>query len=99
MNTYTARRLCVALLAAAAMSLSAPCQAATGEMPWDRTLIAMQDTLVGMVAPAAIALAFSAAVVLFALGVGDKLAGRLIGCALGGCSALLIVHLLNYVLP
>jgi hypothetical protein len=38
-------------------------------------------------------------VILYALGGHDEQAGRLFGCGLGGCIALAVVHLLNYVLP
>jgi len=55
--------------------------------------------LLSIVAPAAIALAFSGAVLLYALGGRDEQAGRLFGSALGGCIALTVVKLLNYVLP
>jgi len=62
-------------------------------------LTVMQDMLIGTVAPAAIGLAFSGAGILYALGGYDKEAGRLFGSGVGGCVALVIVHLLNYVLP
>jgi len=55
--------------------------------------------LISIVAPTAIALAFCSAVILYALGGRDKQAGRLFGSALGGCIALTVVKLLNYVLP
>ncbi len=82
----------------------APCQAATAALPWDQTLLVLQDmllsiVLLSIVAPAAIALAFSGAVLLYALGGRDEQAGRLFGSALGGCIALTVVKLLNYVLP
>jgi len=64
---------------------------------WDQTLIALQNMLVGTVAPAAIGFAFTGAVVLYALGGHHEQAGRLFGSGLGGCIALAIVHLLNYV--
>jgi len=68
-------------------------------LPWDQTLIALQDMLVNVVAPAAIALAFFGAVILYTLGGRDKQAGRLVGSGIGGCIALAFVRLLNYVLP
>jgi hypothetical protein len=49
--------------------------------------------------PAAIGLAFSAAVILYALGGRDEQAGRLFGSALGGSIALVVVKLLDLVLP
>lgn len=78
---------------------SRPCFAAqsAGELPWDQTLIALQNMLVGTVAPAAIAFAFTGALVLYALGGYDEQAGRLFGSGIGGCIALAIVHLLHYV--
>lgn len=88
--------LCIALLAAFAPT---PCLAATGVLPWDQTLIALQDMLISTVAPAAIALAFSGALILYALGGHDKQAGRLVGSGIGGCIALAVVHLLNYAFP
>src|SRR5213595_2776543 len=74
----------------------APCQAATAALPWGYTLIALQDMLIIYIAPAAIGLAISGAIVLHALGGRDEQAGRLFGSALGGCVALAIVYLLNY---
>ena len=99
MNTTAARKLFVTLATATALSLPAPCQAATAALPWDQTLIALQDALIGIVAPAAIGLAFGGAVILYALGGHDKDAGRLVGSGIGGCIALAVVYLLNYVLP
>jgi hypothetical protein len=55
--------------------------------------------LIDTVAPAAIALAFSGAVILYALAGPNKQVGRLVGTGIGGCIALVIIHLLNYVLP
>ena len=82
---------------AAAVALPVPCQAATAVLPWDRTLIAVQNMLIDAVAPAAIGLAFCAAAILYALGGCDKQAGRLFGSGVGGCIALAIVYFLNYV--
>jgi type IV secretory pathway VirB2 component (pilin) len=99
MNPGPARKLCTMLGTATILSLPAPCQAAPGGLPWDPTLLAMQDMLVGTVAPAAIAVALTGAAILFALGGYDEQAGRLFGAGIGGSIALAIVHLLNYVLP
>jgi type IV secretory pathway VirB2 component (pilin) len=99
MNTIAARKLLATLAAATALSLPEPCRAATNSMPWDPTLFALQEVLMGYLAPAAIALAFSSAVILYALGGHDKDAGRLAGSGIGGCIALAIVYLLNYLLP
>lgn len=77
----------------------APCQAATVALPWDQTLLVLQHMLISIVAPTAIGLALSGALVLYALGGRDKQAGHLFGSALGGCIALTVVKLLNYLLP
>jgi hypothetical protein len=76
-----------------------PGWAATAALPWDRTLLALQDLLISYVVPAAIGLALSGAIGLYALGGRDERAGRLFGSALGGGIALTVVKLLNYVLP
>ena len=94
MATATARKLLVILAAATARSFPLRCQAATAALPWDRTVTAMQDMLIGTVAPA-IGLAFTGAGILYTLGGYDKEAGRLFGSVVGGRVALVIVHLLN----
>jgi len=97
----TAIRL-VTLSATSALLLSAsPCWAApaAGELPWDRTLIVLQNFMIDSMAPAIIVLAFALAGILYALGGHDEQAGRLAGSGIGGCVALLVVHLLNYVFP
>jgi hypothetical protein len=99
MIATTAIKLSVAVVAATALSFPAPCQAATAALPWDKTLIALQSTLIGTVAPAVVGLALSAATILYALGGHDRQAGRLAGSGIGGCFALVVVHLLNYILP
>jgi hypothetical protein len=68
MKTVTARKLFVILTTSTAVCLPAPCQAATAVLPWDRTLTATQDMLIGTVAPAVIGLAFSSAGILYTLG-------------------------------
>ncbi len=77
----------------------ATCHAAVALLPWDHTLLALQDMLISTVAPAAIGLAFTGAAILHALGGHDKQAGRLFGAGIGGCFALAVVYLLNYILP
>lgn len=99
MNTATARKFFATLATATALFLPVPCQAATAVLPWDRTLTAMQDMLIDTVAPASIALALTGAVIFYALGGHDKQAGRLVGSGIGGSIALVIVHLLKYILP
>lgn len=87
-------------MALALMVLSpVPGWAATAALPWDQTLLVLQDMLASYIAPAAIGLALSGAIVRYALGGRDEQAGRLFGSALGGCIALTIVKLLNYLLP
>jgi hypothetical protein len=78
-----------------------PCFAAqsAGELPWDWTLIVLQNFLIDSMAPAIIVLAFASTGILYALGGHDEQARRLLGSGIGGCIALAIVHLLNYVLP
>ena len=90
-----------AIMLAAPLLFAGPCWADpyAGALPWDQTLIALQDTLITYIATAAIGFAFSAAIVLYALGGRGEQAGRLVGSALGGCIALAVVKLLNYVLP
>jgi hypothetical protein len=97
MKMTTTRRVFVTVAISTALSLPTPCWAATSELPWDYTLIVLQDMLITYIAPAAIGLALSGAIVLYALGGHDKEAGRLAGSALGGCIALAIVYFLNYV--
>ncbi len=54
--------------------------------------------LITYIAPAVIGLMLSGAIVFYALGGRDEQARRLFGSALGGCIALAILYLLNYVL-
>jgi hypothetical protein len=95
----TLRPFSIAIGAAVMALFPTPCWAATGVLPWDQTLIALQNMLISTVAPAAIAFALTSAVILYALGGHDKDAGRLAGSGIGGCIALALVYLLNYVLP
>jgi type IV secretory pathway VirB2 component (pilin) len=75
------------------------CWATTGELPWDQTLIALQDILIGPVAHAMIVLAFIGAGILYAVGGYDKQAGRLAASGIAGCLALGAIRLLNFVFP
>lgn len=95
----SATKLITASVTTALLLSASPCLAdpTAGELPWDQTLLALQNMLVGTVAPAVIGFAFVGAVVLYTLGGHDEQAGRLFGSALGGCIALAIVHLLKYV--
>jgi len=97
----TAIRLVTASVTTAVLLSAGPCWAApaAGELPWDRTLIALQNFMIDSMAPAIIVLAFALAGILYALGGYDEQARRLAGSGIGGCVALLVVHLLNYVFP
>ncbi len=97
MNTNITRNPFSLLGTATVLSFPTPCRAATNSLPWDQTFLALQNMLVSTVAPTAIGLAFAGAVILYVLGEHDEQAGRLFGSGLGGCIALAIVHLLNYV--
>jgi hypothetical protein len=97
----TAIRLVTAGVTTALLLPSSPCWAAptAGGLPWDRTLMVLQNFMIDSMAPAIIVLAFALAGILYALGGYDKQARRLAGSGIGGCVALVVVHLLNYVLP
>ncbi len=101
MGKMTARLLQLSIgMAIAVLALSpASCWASTAALPWDQTLIVLQDALITYIAPTAIGLALSGAILLYVLGGRDQQAGRLFGSAFGGCLALVVVKLLNYVLP
>jgi len=100
MTTMEARFLRLSIGIAIAVMAFSPvsCWAATAALPWDQTLLALQNTLITYIAPATIELALSGAIVLYVLGGRDQQAGRLFGSALGGCIALAVVKLLNYLL-
>jgi type IV secretory pathway VirB2 component (pilin) len=66
-----------------------------GALPWDHTLHAIQDMLVGPVAHAAIALNFALSAILYVIG-NHQRAGRLLAGGLAACAALIAVHLLAY---
>jgi type IV secretory pathway VirB2 component (pilin) len=69
-----------------------------GALPWDQTLGALQDILVGPVAHAVIALNFTLSAVLYAVGSHQR-AGRLLASGLAACAALIAVHLLTLLSP
>ena len=73
--------LVTAITLASPLLFTTPCWADpyAVALPWDGAMIAMQNMLIGTVAPAAIGLAFSAAVILYALGGHDELAGACSG--------------------
>lgn len=97
----TTIRLVTPAVATALLLSAGPCWAAptAGELPWDRTLIVLQNFMVDSMAPAIIVLVVALAGILYALGGYDEQARRLAGSGIGGCVALLVVHLLNYVFP
>ena len=97
MDTIITRNPLALLGTATVLSFPTPCGATTNSLPWDQTLLALQNMLVTTIAPTAISFAFAGAVILYGLGGHDEQAGRLLGSGLGGCIALAIVHLLNYV--
>src|SRR5216683_6654435 len=92
-------RLIIGMALAVTVFSPVPGWAATAALPWDQTLLALQDMLISYVAPAGIGLVLSGAIVLYTLGGRGEQAGRLFGSALGGCIALAIVKLLKYLLP
>ena len=67
-------------------------------LPWDQTLGAIQDILVGPVAHAVIALNFAFSAILYAIG-SERPAGRLLAGGLAACAALIAVDLLTYLFP
>jgi type IV secretory pathway VirB2 component (pilin) len=76
------------------------CLAATNAsvLPWDQTLTALQDVLLGPVAHAAIVLNFACSAILYALG-SRQFAGRLLAGGFASCLALIAVRFLSYVFP
>jgi type IV secretory pathway VirB2 component (pilin) len=67
-------------------------------VPWDQTLGAIQDILVGPVAHAVITLNFVFAAILYAVG-SEQQAGRLLAGGLAVGAALIVVHLLTFLSP
>ena len=91
----------IAACPAAAFALRAePSYAAqfAGALPWDQTLGAIQDILVGPVAHAVITLNFALSAILYAVGSHQR-AGRLLAGGLAACAALIAVDLLTYLFP
>ena len=76
------------------------CFAATsaGALPWDQTLTALQDILLGPLAHAAIVLNFACSAILYALG-NRQFAGRLLAGAFASSAALIAVRFLTYLFP
>ena len=74
------------------------CWAAGGPLPWDQTLSALQDILVGPVVHAAIVLNFACSAILYALG-SRQFAGRLLAGGFASCAALIAIRFLTYLFP
>ena len=94
-------RWLIAVCAAALFALRAePTCAAqyAGALPWDQTLGALQDILVGPAAHAVITLNFVFAAILYAVG-SHRQAGRLLAGGLAVCAALIAVRLLTFLSP
>ena len=66
-----------------------------GALPWDQTLGAIQDILVGPVAHAVITLNFACSAILYAIG-NERRAGRLLAGGLAASAALVAVNLLTF---
>jgi type IV secretory pathway VirB2 component (pilin) len=93
------KRLIVCIASALALIRPTACLATSGDLPWDHTLVTLQDILIGPVAHVAIALVFIGAGLLYAVGGYDKQAGRLAASGIGGCLALGMIRLLNFLFP
>lgn len=97
MKATVARMSVGALSIVALLSFAAPCHATTAALPWDYTLLAMQDMLIHTIAPWVIGFAFASSALLYVIGGRDEQADRLFGSAVGGLTALAVVYFLNYV--
>ncbi len=91
-------RFLIAAMAAAAVTLQpASSWAATAaELPWDRPLEALQQTLIGPVAHALIAMSFVGAVFVYAIFGDSDIAWRLAKAGLGVSVALGVLRLMSY---
>ena len=67
-------------------------------LPWDQTLGAIQDILVGPVSHAAIVLNFALSAIQYAIGSHER-AARLLAGGMAAWAALIAVHLLTYPAP
>jgi type IV secretory pathway VirB2 component (pilin) len=68
-------------------------------LPWDCTLTAIQNFVVGPVAHAVIVISGIVALLVFALGGDSELARRFARAVVGTAVALIAVQLLNYLAP
>ena len=94
-------RWLIGVCPAAAFALRAELSCAAqyaGALPWDQTLGAIQNILVGPVAHAVITLNFTLSAILYAIG-SERRAVRLLASGLAACAALIAVHLLTYLSP
>ena len=94
-------RWLIAACAAALFALRAePSSAAqyADALPWDQTLDALEDILVGPVAHTVITVNFVFSAILYAVG-SERQALRLLGGGLAVCAALIVVHLLTLLSP
>jgi type IV secretory pathway VirB2 component (pilin) len=94
----TLRPFSIAIGAAVIALLPTPCRAATGVLPWDLPLTALQDIIAGPMAHAAIVLNFACSGILYALG-NRQFAGRLLAGGFASCAALIAVRFLTYLFP
>jgi len=69
-----------------------------GALPWDQTLGAIQDLLVGPVAHVVITLNLAFPAILYAVGSHQR-AGRLLAGGIAAWAALIAAHLLTYLAP
>jgi hypothetical protein len=97
LKTKIGTNLLFTVVAVGLVSVPTLCNAATTSLPWDYTLLAMQDMLVRTIAPPVIGFAFAGSVLLYAIGGHDEQAGRLFGSGIGGLIALAVVYFLHYV--
>jgi len=91
-------RWLIAACAAALFALGAepsPAAQYAGALPWDQTLGAIQEILVGPVAHAVITLNLAFSAILYAVGSHQR-AGRLLAGGLAAYTALTAVHLLTF---
>ena len=94
-------RWLIAACAGALFALRAepsPAAQYAGTLPWDQTLGAIQDILVGPVAHAVITLNFAFSAILYVMG-SHRRAGRLLAGGLAAGAALIAVHFLTFLSP
>ncbi len=101
MTSAQINRFLIAATAAAAVALQpASSWAATAaELPWDRPLEALQQTLIGPVTHALIAMSFVGAVFVYAIFGHSDIARRLAKAGLGVGVALVLLRLMKFLFP